>query len=79
MLAESAVVDPGPPFLEAVNIAKSFGGVQALKGVSLALRPGEVHGLVGANGAGKSTLIRILAGLVQPDSGRITVDAREKE
>ena len=74
MLAESALADPGPPFLEAANITKSFGGVQALKGVSLALRPGEVHGLVGANGAGKSTLIRILAGLVQPDSGRITVD-----
>src|ERR1700739_1713604 len=79
MLAESAVVDPGPPFLEAVNIAKSFGGVQALKGVSLALRPGEVHGLVGANGAGKSTLIRVLAGLTQPDEGDIVVDGRRTD
>ena len=62
------------PLITADAIEKSFGGIHALKGVSLALHPGEVHGLVGANGAGKSTLIRILAGLVQPDAGRITVD-----
>jgi len=65
------------PFVAAANIAKSFGGVQALKDVSLAIRPGEVHGLVGANGAGKSTLIKVLAGLVQPDSGRVTIDGAE--
>ena len=64
------------PFLLIEDIAKSYGGVQALKGVSLSLRPGEVHGLVGANGAGKSTLIRVLAGLAQPDRGRIVVDGR---
>ena len=60
----------GPPLLAARNIVKSFGGAQALKGVSLDILPGEVHGLVGANGAGKSTLIRILAGLVEPRFGR---------
>jgi ribose transport system ATP-binding protein len=65
-----------PPFVMARDITKSFGGAQALKGVSLDIVPGEVHGLVGANGAGKSTLIRILAGLVQPDSGTIEVDSR---
>ena len=64
------------PFLVAEDIAKSYGGVQALKGVSLSVRPGEVHGLVGANGAGKSTLIRVLAGLVQPDRGRILCDGQ---
>jgi ABC-type sugar transport system ATPase subunit len=58
------------------GIAKSFGGAEALKGVSLEILPGEVHGLVGANGAGKSTLIRILAGLIQPDAGAITVGGR---
>lgn len=62
------------PFLVAEDIAKSYGGVAALKGISLSVRPGEVHGLVGANGAGKSTLIRVLAGLVQPDRGLIKVD-----
>ena len=66
--------DAAAPFVVADRIEKAFGGVHALKGVSLSLRPGEVHGLVGANGAGKSTLIRILAGLVQPDAGQIAVD-----
>jgi ribose transport system ATP-binding protein len=66
-----------PPFLVARDIAKSFGGVDALKGVSLDIRPGEVHGLVGANGAGKSTLIKILAGLVTRDAGVIEVDGRQ--
>ena len=65
-----------PPFVLARDITKSFGGAQALKGVSLDIAPGEVHGLVGANGAGKSTLIRILAGLVQRDEGTIEVGGR---
>ncbi len=64
------------PFLVAEDIAKSYGGVQVLKGVSLSIHPGEVHGLVGANGAGKSTLIRVLAGLAQPDQGRILYDGQ---
>ena len=64
------------PFLIAKDIAKSYGGAQALKGVSLTLRSGEVHGLVGANGAGKSTFIKVLAGLVQPDSGTLNVDGK---
>ena len=62
------------PFLSALNLTKSFGGAPALKGASLSILPGEAHGLVGANGAGKSTFIRILAGLIQPDSGAIVVD-----
>ena len=62
------------PILEAVDIRKSFGGVRALKGVSLDARPGEVHALVGENGAGKSTLIKILTGAVTPDEGTIRLD-----
>jgi ribose transport system ATP-binding protein/rhamnose transport system ATP-binding protein len=62
------------PFLVAKGIAKSYGGAHALKGVSLTLDAGQVHGLVGANGAGKSTLIRILAGLAHADAGEVLVD-----
>ena len=57
--------------LEANGIQKSYDGVKALTSVSLELRTGEVHALVGENGAGKSTLIKVLTGAVQPDSGEI--------
>ncbi|MDT4957235.1 MAG: ribose transport system ATP-binding protein, partial [Pseudonocardiales bacterium] len=58
--------------LEIEKISKIFpGGTRALKGVSLHLRPGQVHGLVGANGAGKSTLIKIIAGAQRPTTGAL--------
>ncbi len=57
-------------------VSKRFGGTQALAGVSLGLRPGRVHAVVGENGAGKSTLIRILGGITAPDEGRIVLDGR---
>jgi len=53
------------------GISKSFPGVRALSGVSLEVRSGEIHGLVGENGAGKSTLIKIIAGAYAPDAGEI--------
>lgn len=61
------------PLLELRQIAKSFGGARALKGVDFDLQPGEVHALLGENGAGKSTLIKIITGAHQPDRGSITV------
>jgi len=63
-----------PVILEMKNISKHFGGVHALDDVSLTLRRGEVHALVGENGAGKSTLMKILIGLYPPDRGEIILN-----
>ena len=65
------------PILELQAITKSFGGVEALRGVDFALYAGEIHGLVGENGAGKSTLMKIIAGVHPEFSGRLLLDGRE--
>ena len=57
------------PLLRLENIHKSFGPVHALTDVSMEVRAGEVHGLIGENGAGKSTLMKVLCGVYQPDQG----------
>lgn len=67
-------MDHSVPVLEIRNVAKSFGITHALKGVSVALSPGRVYGLVGENGAGKSTLVKTMCGAVSPDSGEIVVE-----
>lgn len=59
--------------LEMHNIAKNFGGVQALSGINFELTNGEIHALLGENGAGKSTLIKVLGGIHMPDSGEIYI------
>ena len=56
------------------HVTKTFPGVKALSDMSLRVRPGEVHALLGENGAGKSTLLRTMSGVVKPDSGTIAVD-----
>ena len=60
-----------------VNMEKNFGAVQALKKVSIEVRCGEILGLLGDNGAGKSTLIKILAGVIPPDRGKIYFEDKE--
>ncbi len=69
---------PSPYALEAVNISKRFGALVALDNVSLQLRRGSVHALLGENGAGKSTLVKCIMGYYQPDDGQVLFDDREQ-
>ena len=59
--------------IEARGLHKSFGRTQALDGLDLTVRTGEVHAFLGPNGAGKTTTIRILLGLLNKDSGEVTL------
>ena len=61
------------PVIDAQNIVFNYGSREVLKGLTLAVRSGEIFGMLGANGAGKTTLIRILVGMLKPDSGSIRV------
>jgi D-xylose transport system ATP-binding protein len=67
----------GTPLVEMMDMRVSFGGVHAVKDVSIDLRPGEILGLVGGNGAGKSTLIKTLSGAQKADSGQILIDGEQ--
>ena len=60
------------------HITKKFPGVVALRDMSLDIRPGEIHGLIGENGAGKSTLIKVLTGVNIPEEGEIYVDGQKQ-
>jgi ABC-2 type transport system ATP-binding protein len=62
-----------PPAVALEALAKRFGDVVAVEGVTLAVRPGEVFGLLGPNGAGKTTILRMACGLLAPTSGRVAV------
>lgn len=65
--------------LEATEITKTFPGVKALDKVSLRVRPGTVHALMGENGAGKSTLMKCIYGIYSPDEGNIRVGGEETQ
>jgi simple sugar transport system ATP-binding protein len=66
-----SAVASSEPILDIRSVSKRFGGVEALKGVSMQLHPGEVVALAGDNGAGKSTLIKTISGVYQADAGEI--------
>ncbi len=70
----TAVPSGETPLVELDQVGKSFGTVTALDGISIAVRPGQVHCLLGDNGAGKSTLIKILSGVHQPTAGTMRID-----
>ncbi|MEZ5830366.1 MAG: sugar ABC transporter ATP-binding protein [Dongiaceae bacterium] len=69
---------PTAPFLDLIDIGKTYPGVIALSGVSLSVTAGEIIGLVGENGAGKSTLMKILGGVAAPSEGAIRIDGAER-
>ena len=66
----------GELLLDARRVAKQFGGVQALRDVSLSIRAGEIYGLIGPNGAGKTTFFNVLTGLYAPDGGELVFAGR---
>jgi ABC-type branched-subunit amino acid transport system ATPase component/ABC-type branched-subunit amino acid transport system permease subunit len=80
--AERPVLSAAPPGghaaepLVAVDVARSFGGLRALSGVSLTLHPYEIHALIGPNGSGKSTFINVLSGLYASEGGRVSIGKR---
>lgn len=62
--------------IAATHICKCFGSIEAVKDVSVTIKKGEVFGLIGTNGAGKSTFLRMMCGVLKPDSGEILIDER---
>lgn len=79
-MTNNDVADNAPtdnPILTLEDVTKSFGPVTVIKGVTVNVYPGKVQVLLGENGAGKSTLIKMMAGVHQPDGGRILVDGKE--
>ncbi len=62
------------PLIEIVDLKKSFGKTEALKGIDISVYPGEIFGFLGPNGAGKTTTIKIMCGLLKPSGGRVLLD-----
>jgi ABC-2 type transport system ATP-binding protein len=78
-LAEASVVERQEehPMITVEHLVKQYGQFTAVDGVSLDVRPGEIHGFLGPNGAGKTTTLRMIAGLLKPTSGRVVVNGHD--
>ncbi len=63
--------------IELINLNKSFDGLKAVDNISVNIKEGNVFGLIGTNGAGKSTVLRLLTGVIKPDSGKVIIDGEE--
>ena len=70
-------MDEPAPFFRMAGVSKHYGGVTALEKAELTIEAGKIHAILGENGAGKSTLIKIMAGVVAPDEGRMEMNGRE--
>ena len=66
-----------PPVLATHGLSRHFGGLVAVREVSLSLHHGELHAVIGPNGAGKTTLVNLLSGEIRPTAGRIALEGRE--
>ncbi|MEA2696858.1 MAG: branched-chain amino acid transport system ATP-binding protein livM [Myxococcales bacterium] len=73
---EGGSTEAGAPLLELRNLRRYFGGVKAVDSVSMAVRAGQVHGLIGPNGSGKSTLVNVVSGLYAPTAGEVLLRGR---
>ena len=71
--------DAADTLLAVQDVVMQFGGLKALAGVSLDIRPGTIHGLIGPNGSGKSTMMNVLTGIYRPTSGRVAIAGRRIE
>ena len=68
---------PGPALLALEGLTKRFGGLTAVREVSLQVQPGDLLGIIGPNGAGKTTLFNLISGYFRPDEGRVVFDGRD--
>src|SRR5947209_16984370 len=73
---EAMMADAPSNFLILSQVSKRYGGVRALENVDFSCGRGKIHAVLGENGAGKSTLIKIVAGVVQPDAGAISLEGK---
>jgi branched-chain amino acid transport system ATP-binding protein len=76
MTATSFISEAVPTIFRADGLQKSFGGVRALRDISLAVPTGSVFAIIGPNGAGKSTLLNVMSGIYQPDAGTMLLDGK---